>query len=238
MTLQQAIPGYTPNQWAGALLKAFGAPVNATNLDTLTRWANSESGGYNPNSAGGRFNPLNVVVQDGDNHSGQGGSQGDIADFSNLADGIRATARLFQGNPNAAGIIQGLRSSNQPATFAAINRFYSSWGGSINFGGAPSDTSVTASPGTGDGTSGPNSGDTSGDSDCLWKLPGVSLGPVTLGKNCLVTRSSGRALLGVATILLGVGVMAVGVTFMFASSRSATNLIPGVSQVRGLVSGG
>lgn len=240
MTLQQAIPGYTPNQWAGALLVAFGAPVNATNLDTLTRWANAESGGYNPNSPGGRFNPLNVVVQSGDNHSGQGGSQGDIADFSNFADGIRATARLFQGNQNAAGIIQGLRTSNQPATFAAINRFYSSWGGSINFGGAPSNTSAPADPGTGDGTTNATltSATSSSDSDCLWKLPGVSLGPVTLGKNCLVTRSGGRALLGVATILLGVGVMAVGVTFMFASSRSATNLIPGVSQIRGLVSAG
>lgn len=237
VSLAQAIPGYTPSQWASAFLVAIGAPPNATNIDTMTRWANAESGGYNPNSGGGKFNPLNVVVQDNDNHTGQGGSQGDIADFGTLADGVRAAARLFQGNQNAAGIIQGLRSSNQPATFAAIQRFYGTWGGSINFGGAPADTSVPAgSSGSSSSSSATlTSASTASDSDCFFKLPGASLGPVSLGGNCLINRAQGRGILGVATIVLGVAVMGAGVAFMFSASKAATNLIPGAALARSVL---
>lgn len=221
MTLSQAIPGYTPTQWADAFLQAIGAPVNATNEDTLTRWANAESGGYNPSVAGGKYNPLNVVTQSNDSHTGEGGSQGDIADFGNLTDGVAAAARLFQGNGNAAGIIQGLRSSNQPATFAAIQQFYGTWGGSINFGGAPADTS-TGTAGTGGASTADLTGATTDDSDCVWKL--TMPGPIP---NLCVTHSQGRALLGAASLVAGFGILALGVSFA-AKGAVVRSVIPGI----------
>lgn len=214
MTLQQAIPGYTPADWASAVLKGFGAPVNQTNIDSLTRWANAESGGYNPNSGGGKYNPLNVVVQSNDKHTGQGGSQGNIADFGNLQDGVAATVRLFTHNKNAAGILDGLRSSNQQATFSGVQSFYGTWGGGISFGPAPSNSAV-GSPGNVGGPTSTSSGTANSgapspteggpaDSDCVWKL--TMPGPVP---NLCVTHSQGRALLGVATMAAGMGLLVV-----------------------------
>lgn len=229
MTLAQAIPGYTPTQWATELLKGFGAPVNQTNIDTLTRWANAESGGYNPNSGGGKYNPLNVVTQSGDRHSGQGGSQGDIADFGNMNDGIAATVRLFTGNHNAAGIVQGLRTTNQPATFAAIQSFYGSWGGGINFGAPPPDSS-TGTAGTSSGPGGtpttPTPADLTGTTDdCIWKL--TMPGPVP---NFCLHASQGRALLGAATMAAGVGLLIVA-----AGIASRRQIIGAVGSLAGAV---
>lgn len=236
MTLQQAIPGYTPADWAAAVLKGFGAPVNATNIDSLTRWANAESGGYNPNSGGGKYNPLNVVVQSNDKHTGQGGSQGNIADFGNLQDGVAATVRLFTHNKNAAGILDGLRSTNQQATFSGVQSFYGTWGGGISFGAAPSNSAV-GDPGTSSGAAGGPTGTSSGtadssaggteggpaDSDCVWKL--TMPGPIP---NLCVTHSQGRALLGVATMATGFALLIVA-----AGIASRRQIISGLGGIAG-----
>lgn len=226
MSLAQAIPGYTPDQWAAAVLKGFGAPVTATNIDTLTRWANAESGGYNPNSGGGKYNPLNVVVQSNDRHTGQGGSQGDIADFGSLADGVAATTRLFTGNRNAAPIVNALRANNQPGAFSAIQSFYKTWGGGINFGAAPANT-ATGTAGTSSGV--PTNPDgsinvaASTDSDCIWKL--TMPGPIP---NFCLTHSQGRALLGAASIVAGVGLLAISTSI--AGRRQIAGALVGLAR--------
>lgn len=202
-----------------AVLAKWGAPATPTNIDTMLRWANNESGGYNPNSAGGKFNPLNVVTQSGDNHTGQGGSQGDIADFGTFADGVNATARLFAGNRNAAGIIDALKANNQPGAFSAINRFYSTWGGApLSFGQAPNDT---AAPGVADGggpgpdTSAAGLAKVAADDECLWTLPKV----LGIGGQCLIKKSAGRALVGAAAITGGAFVMLIGAALIAAGTR-------------------
>lgn len=231
MSLAQAVPGYTPTQWATAQLAAFGAPVNATNVDSLVRWANAESGGYSPNSAGGKYNPLNVVTQSNDKHTGAGGSQGNIADFGSLADGVAATARLFTGNKNAAGILAGLRATDQPATFTGIQRFYGTWGGSINFGAAPPNTS-TGTPGTSSG-SGSGSGSATtppGAQPAVAGCPEGNLitfpGPIPNISHC-----NGRALLGAASIAAGVALIALAASFALKGqlARAALSTV-GVSR--------
>lgn len=231
MSLQQAIPGYKPTDWAVLLLKGFGAPVSATNIDTLTRWANAESGGYSPSSSGGKYNPLNVVVQSGDKHTGEGGSQGDIADFGNMADGIAATVRLFTGNKNAAPIVNALRANDQPGAFKAIQQFYGTWGGNISFPGPPADTS-TGTPAAGGDTGAPGDGTSSStdpastavDDQCVWKL--TMPGPIP---NFCLTRSQGRALLGVASMVAGVGLLVVATGI--ASRRQVAGIVGGAAGI-------
>lgn len=130
-------PGYDIVAFAVDFLGQIHAPVTPANVAGVVAWSNSESQGYNPHSAGGLNNPLNIVATAHDGHSGQGGSQGDIADFPDPHTGAVATAKLFTGNRNAAPIIAALRNSSGTGTLqAAVNRFYSSWGGSISFGGS------------------------------------------------------------------------------------------------------
>jgi hypothetical protein len=214
------MPGYTPNQYAAALLKLWGAPNNATNLDTLTKWMSGESGGYNPASSGGKYNPLNIVATPGDRSTGAGGSQGDIADFGSFADGVAATAAFFNvsSSPKKMAILNNLRASNQAATFAAINSFYSTWGGTFAPGAAPSNTSTGTPTSTSSGAGAGATPDTSADSDCVWKL--TMPGPIP---NLCVTHSQGRALLGVATMAAGVGILIVSVGL--AGKRQAANAL-------------
>lgn len=237
MTLQQAIPGYTPNEWATELLKRWGFPQTATNLDTLTRWANAEAGGYNPNVRGGKYNPLNIVAQGRsglaygarssvDGSIGQGGAQGDIADFGSLTDGINATVNLFSKNKNAAGIIAGLRGSNQQETFDAINRFYSSWGGTFSPGGQPADTQTgTAGAGGPDTFAGTAADGTVGTADdgCPQLFALHALG-FKIGLN----RCQGRAWLGAAALAGGALIVLVGVAILGSGSRAGSQLLAAV----------
>lgn len=136
----------TPVAWAVGFLRGIGAPVTANNIQSIIAWGTAESGAPSagtPGSAAGQahggwnnFNPLNVVVQTGDKHTGQGGQQGNIADFGSLADGVAASVRLFTGNRHAAPIVTTLK-GDQPIGIvnSAVNSFYGTWGGSINFSG-------------------------------------------------------------------------------------------------------
>ena len=138
-----------PVAWAIDFLNAIGAPTTPGNITTVIAWGTAESGAASGSGQahGGwsNFNPLNVVVQNNDAHVGQGGTQGNIADFGSQQAGVAASARLFLNNPNAAPIINALRQGAPlGAVNDAINQFYSSWGGSIHLSGAPSTAPGTA----------------------------------------------------------------------------------------------
>lgn len=165
----------TAAAWATAFLIAIGAPVTQNNINNVVAWGTAESG--NPTghaqSIGGwdRYNPLNVVTQSGDNHipigsgPGQvsGGSQGNIASFTNMTDGVMASARLFMGNGAASGIIQTLRSNGSTAQLnSAINGFYSSWGGHINITGINPNSGGVIGNASGGGITGSVSGGSGG----------------------------------------------------------------------------
>lgn len=145
-----------PVSWALGFLTLVGAPTTQNNIDNLLRWGNAESGGSQKFGGWSNYNPLNIVTQPGDNSTGAGGQQGDIANFGSLSDGVAASARLFQGNPNAAPIIQTLRNNGSTDQLnTAVNGFYSTWGGSINITGASSTAqNVTTTGITSDITSG------------------------------------------------------------------------------------
>jgi len=74
------LPGYSLETWARDVLAELGAPITDANLTAMEHWANTESGGYNPNAAGGKYNPLNTT-EGAVGYVGEGGSQGDIKDF-------------------------------------------------------------------------------------------------------------------------------------------------------------
>lgn len=138
-----------PVAWSIDFLNAIGAPTTPTNINTVIAWGTAESGaasgGGQAHGGWSNFNPLNVVVQSNDAHVGQGGTQGNIADFGSQSAGVKASARLFLNNPNAAPIIASLRSASPlDQVNAAINRFYSTWGGSINLAGVTPSTAPGA----------------------------------------------------------------------------------------------
>jgi hypothetical protein len=122
MSLQDALPDHSINEWSHDLLVAMGVPANATNMDTLEKWANRESGGYNPHVAGGRFNPLNST-ESHFGYAGNGGSQGNIKDYASYQQGIQNQAWNLTHTRGAGyeAIIAGFMQSNQAATFAAID---------------------------------------------------------------------------------------------------------------------
>lgn len=217
MTLAQAIPGATPQQFADALLTKWGAPVNATNEGVLERWFNAESSGYNPGSAGGRYNPLNIVVTPGDGHSGQGGSQGDIADFPDLATGVNATAAFFSPTGGTKQqILDALRASNAAAATSAINSFYASWGGGPILSGSsslPSEATAGTSSTTPDATLLSSGGCPEGN---LVTFPG----PIPN-----ISRCEGRALLGAASLAGGALIMVLGA---IAMSKTATGAVASI----------
>lgn len=137
----------TSATWATGFLTAIGAPVTQNNINNVVAWGTAESGkpGSRQGPAGGwsNYNPLNVVTQSNDRHTYAGGSQGNIASFGNVDDGVNATARLFLGNKNAAPIIQTLRADgSRDQLNSAVNRFYGSWGGSIHLPGSTGDANT------------------------------------------------------------------------------------------------
>lgn len=161
--------GYDIVSFAVDFLNSIGAPVTPGNVGAIVAWANLESGGYNPSVAGGANNPLNIVTTPGDGHSGQGGSQGDIADFPNPATAIRAYKNFWLPKTN---IVNAFRSdAGIPAISSAVNSFYGSWGSSISFSGAGG-----INPSTGQETSAAGDLGTVG---ATATTTGVSLNPVT-----------------------------------------------------------
>ena len=116
------LPGTSLVLWAIDVLAGLGVPVDLTNISTMEIWANRESGGGNPNSCVGRWNPLNST----ESHYGyacQGGVQGNIKGYGTYEQGINTIVwnlTMTRGVGYEA-IIAALRASNQAATLAAIS---------------------------------------------------------------------------------------------------------------------
>jgi hypothetical protein len=130
--------------WAYDLLGLLGVPATPTNVGILIKWANTESGGYNPGASGGRNNPLNTT-QTGPGWVGGGGSQGNISDFDTYEHGLQAQAANLK-NPRFGypAILAALKQGNNAAgVFAAIDA--SSFG--THFGSGAQPAPVT--PGSG-----------------------------------------------------------------------------------------
>lgn len=116
------VPGKSIQDWAHDVLSGLGMPTSTQNMETMITWANTESGGYNPNAAGGRYNPLNTT-EGAVGYVGQGGSQGDIKDFGTYDQGVQAIVHNLTKTKGAGyeHILAGLASNNPQATFQAIN---------------------------------------------------------------------------------------------------------------------
>lgn len=207
---------WSTEEWVKAFLTGLGVPVNPTNIATVTAWGNAESGGWNPNAAGGKNNPLNIVAVSGDGHSGVGGSQGNIADFPDPSTGAKATIAFFSPKGGAKQkIVDALKASNQSATNAAINAFYSSWGSSYT----PGSTAGGETTGGGDsgttGTGGTTATETAASGGCpegnLITFPG----PIPN-----ISRCEGRALLGGACLIAGVGILLVGLALIASGTKT------------------
>lgn len=115
-------PGHSIQDWAKDVLGGVGAPVTQQNIDTLVTWANTESGGYNPNASGGRFNPLNTT-EGAVGYVGQGGSQGNIKDFGSYDQGVQAITHNLTQTKGAGyeHILSALKGNDPQAVFQAIN---------------------------------------------------------------------------------------------------------------------
>jgi len=117
------IPGHSIEGWARDVLTGLGAPITPANMSAMLRWANTESGGYNPGASGGRFNPLNTT-EGALGYAGQGGSQGNIKDFASYEQGVNAQVYnlLHTRGAGYTGIVNALRQgNNEQGVFSAIN---------------------------------------------------------------------------------------------------------------------
>lgn len=117
------VPGHSIQDWAKDVLTGLGAPATTQNMEAMITWANTESGGYNPSVAGGRYNPLNTT-EGAVGYVGQGGSQGDIKDFGSYEQGVQAIVHNLTVTKGAGyePIVAALRAGNNPqAVFQAVN---------------------------------------------------------------------------------------------------------------------
>lgn len=123
--------------FAKQFLRALHAPVSANNVVNVAAWEQAESGqniGPAKGKTGGVWNPLNTTPQAGIPNVGQGGRQGDIANYASLSDGATQTARWFSTNTHAGAklIVQVLKFDGGALSLNnAINTFYASWGGHL-----------------------------------------------------------------------------------------------------------
>lgn len=226
------LPGVSLEQWAHDVLTGLGVPADATNVDTLMRWATAESGGGSATSCAGRFNPLNTT----EGHFGyacQGGSQGNIKGFSSYQQGVQSIVWNLTKTKGAGyeRILDALRGSNQAATFSAIDA--SSFG--THFGGNPPGLGGTGSVGTGPTSPLPGGGTdatlTSASGDC----PEGYLVNITMPgaiPNLKFSRCNGRAWLGAFALVAGTGLLLAGFVLIGIGStagRRALNVVPGVN---------
>lgn len=201
--------GHTAQGWARDFLTAIGAPASQQNVNAVVNWETMESGG-----GGGLFNPLNSVL--GAPGASDVNSVG-VKNYTSYKQGIQASVSTFTQS-QWAGVVNGFRANNPSAAQAALNAEYATWGGGpINILGG-SGANVT---GTGGGSAGgasltsTSSSDPSNDDEgCLWKLGKVGLGPISVGGECLLSRSQGRALLGAVSLLGGATLMLAGLGFI------------------------
>jgi hypothetical protein len=218
--------GVTPVSWAEALLAGLGAPVNATNVGTITGWEGAEGGAGPQFGVAGNvtnYNPLNVSLTTGPKGYGYDPGTGNyypgssptpgnsppIASFSSWATGLQATVDRLK-EPFASGILKDLQNSDPTGTTASAV-VASHWGTGM-FSAGPSTGSGLApgSAGGGDSSSTAPSSSASGSTDATltgafgipglpsWLNPASDLGSIFNG-----IENVGFVLLGVIFIIVG-----------------------------------
>lgn len=192
------VPGHTITQWADALVgkiaalqgwKLTAAQRQADDVGLIT-WANTESGGYNPNVAGGRNNPLNTT-EGALGFTGQGGSQGDIKDFGSFDQGVDAQAYNLVHTQGAGygAILEALKSGNTQGLYSAVDASAFGTHG-LGKGGTPS------------APSGAGSSSSSGA-----QLTGVDLNPLNWWGDITGGLKGDIAKVGVTLAILGAGLV-------------------------------
>lgn len=96
------------SDWAAGVLNGIGAPVDATNIDTLYAWSNAETAPYDLMRWN---NPLNTTEKYGSSFdSGAQPGQHDVQVYASVQDGINATV-LTLTNGYYPTIVSHLRNS-------------------------------------------------------------------------------------------------------------------------------
>ena len=131
------VPGHSITQWAHDVLTSMGISATPSAMDFMIKWANRESGGYNPGHAGGLYNPLNTT----EGHFGyarNGGSQGNIKDYANYSQGVQNQAWNLTHTKGAGydKILAALRGPSESAMASAV--YGSSFGTKSGIGDPPS----------------------------------------------------------------------------------------------------
>lgn len=231
--------------WAMDLIATINAqskgryhiPTNAVTVGILVTWANHESGGYNPSSAGGRNNPLNTTEKSQGGVAGQGGSQGNIVDFSTYADGLRNQAHnLLSPSFGYPAILAGLSAASPAKTFAAINAS----GFGTHFGANTPVAGVTTS-GTGKaagGSAGQTATETGVDLnpfDAVKSIIGIIPGVGTIESGAKTYSALAAIAIGVfanwryvVEVFAGVGLIAVGLLLIAVDTGAAKKATSGV----------
>lgn len=237
--------GASIEQWATDFLFLIGAPVTATNVGTIVQWSNGEGGG-------GRFNPLNTT-EGGFGGTNLPGNSAGVKNYPTYESGLDANVQAFVSGLRNHGyqhILDALMAQDQAAAFRAINQ--SPWGTHDlpNGNGTEAGPTYTAAAGTPNPeaqlnaqvaqaqavTAGTSSGN-SADSECLLKLPGITMPSIipNIGGGCILSRSQGRALLGAVSVVGGLGLLIVGLAFVFSSTKAGGQIIGAVPAVASLV---
>jgi hypothetical protein len=210
--------GQSVTQWAVALLNSiFGPGVltpaqQAADVGALVTWANTESGGYNPNVAGGRNNPLNTT-EGALGFVGQGGTQGNIKDFGSFQSGVDAQAYNLEHTQGVGydKILSALRAGNPSAMFSAVD--------ASGFG--------TKGLGTGGVPAGPT-GTSSGSGAAL---TGIDLNPLNWWGDITGGASSAVAKVGVTIAVLAAGLALIVLGTWRSVSPNARQSVTGAAKL-------
>lgn len=105
-------------------------------INFMANWANCESGG-----GGGAFNPLNYTLPYAGSTTFNAAG---VQNYTTFENGVTAT-QIFLGQTNMQAFTAAIEAGNLPQAGAALDAFYSSWGG-------PNIYETCISTGTADGT--------------------------------------------------------------------------------------
>jgi hypothetical protein len=201
--------------WAEQLLKLIGAPVTQGNKQFIYDWELSEGGG-------GVYNPLNQGPVPGQPQLTTSGSQfgGGAANFASWAAGLKGAAD-YLAMPDFRAIRTDLRANKPVAARAAL--IASPWaashyGGGSGFSNAPlpGGKPVLPAVGVGSGSTSTATLTAASSPGCLLGIPSVDLKVTSIGGGCIVTKSEGRAVIGVLVMASGGFALALGALVLVA----------------------
>lgn len=227
-SLEESIPGHTPEQWASDFLRGVGAPATPGNVGLITALERLESGG-----GGGLYNPLNSVQ--GAPGASNLNSVG-VKNYTSYQQGLQASIATFT-QTQWGDFLRGLKADNQQAAQDGLNREYATWGGGpldlLSEGpagpiGPTSDNITSAGPAGPAGPTGPNSNGTGGSSSGCPEGNLIHIRMPSIIPNIDITRCQGRAMLGAFALTSGTLLIVVGLGFVAIGGKTG-------QQVAGLV---